>query len=187
MTAAEMLPGHPHLARLDGNLCVEGVSLATLADEFETPLFVYSRQWMLDALAAYQRGLAGHDALICYGMKANATLGVLRVFVEAGCGLDLVSGGDLQRALAVGCDPKKIVFSGVGKTRSEMRQALRAGIACLNVESEAELDVLNAVALAIGAVAPVSLRVNPDVDPKPIRIFPRGSRATSSASRIVGR
>ncbi|MEO7242462.1 MAG: diaminopimelate decarboxylase [Variovorax sp.] len=163
---SEALPGHPHIARKGDTLSVEGLSLTALADEFGTPLFVYSRQWMLDALAAYQRGLAGRDALICYAMKANATLGVLRVFAEAGCGFDLVSGGDLQRALAVGCDPKKIVFSGVGKTRSEMRQALQAGIACFNVESEAELDVLNAVALGLGLSAPVSLRVNPDVDPK---------------------
>jgi diaminopimelate decarboxylase len=164
--AATALPGHPHVARRDGLLQVEGVALASLAREHGTPLFVYSKQWMLDALAAYQRGFAGRDALVCYAMKANASLGVLRVFVEAGCGFDLVSGGDLARALAVGCDPSKIVFSGVGKTRDEMRQALAAGIACFNVESEAELDVLNAVALATGARAPVSLRINPNVDPK---------------------
>ena len=148
MSAAPALPGHPHIARRDGTLHIEGVALAALAREHGTPLFVYSKQWMLDALAAYQRGFAGRDALVCYAMKANASLGVLRVFAEAGCGFDLVSGGDLTRALAVGCDPSKIVFSGVGKTREEMRQALAAGIACFNVESEAELDVLNAVALA---------------------------------------
>ena len=163
---AAPLPGHPHIARRAGALHVEGVALAALAREHGTPLFVYSRQWMLDALAAYQRGFAGRDALICYAMKANAALGVLRVFVEAGCGLDLVSGGDLARALAVGCAPEKIVFSGVGKTRAEMRAALAAGIACFNVESEAELDVLSEVALAAGQRAPVSLRINPNVDPK---------------------
>ena len=166
MSAAPALPGHPHIARRDGTLHIEGVALAALAREHGTPLFVYSKQWMLDALAAYQRGFAGRDALVCYAMKANASLGVLRVFAEAGCGFDLVSGGDLTRALAVGCDPSKIVFSGVGKTREEMRQALAAGIACFNIESEAELDVLNAVALAEGRRAPVSLRINPDVDSK---------------------
>jgi diaminopimelate decarboxylase len=121
---------------------------------------------MLDALAAYQRGFEGRDALICYAMKANSSLGVLRVFAEAGCGFDIVSGGELARVLAVGADPKKIIFSGVGKTRAEMREALAAGIACFNVESEAELDVLNEVAVAEGKRAPISIRINPNVDPK---------------------
>ncbi|SFP65373.1 diaminopimelate decarboxylase [Variovorax sp. PDC80] len=160
------LPGHPHIAQRDGALQVEGVSLDALAREHGTPLFVYSKQWMLDALAAYQRGFEGRDALICYAMKANSSLGVLRVFAEAGCGFDIVSGGELARVLAVGADPKKIIFSGVGKTRAEMRQALAAGIACFNVESEAELDVLNEVALAEKARAPISIRINPNVDPK---------------------
>ena len=166
MKTPALLPGHPHIARHGADLKVEGVDLAALAQAHGTPLFVYSKQWMLDALSAYQRGFAGRDALVCYAMKANSSLGVLRVFVEAGCGFDLVSGGDLARALAVGCDPAKIVFSGVGKTREEMRQGLAAGIACFNVESEAELDVLNAVALAADQRAPISLRINPDVDPK---------------------
>ena len=160
------LPGHPHIAQRDGALQVEGVPLDALAREHGTPLFVYSKQWMLDALAAYQRGFEGRDALICYAMKANSSLGVLRVFVEAGCGFDIVSGGELARVLAVGADPEKIIFSGVGKTRAEMRQALAAGIACFNVESEAELDVLNEVALAEKARAPISIRINPNVDPK---------------------
>ena len=160
------LPGHPHIARRDGALHVEGLPLDALARQHGTPLFVYSKQWMLDALAAYQRGFAGRDALICYAMKANSSLGLLKLFVEAGCGLDLVSGGELARALAVGCDPAKIIFSGVGKTRAEMRQALAAGIACFNVESEDELEVLNTVALSAGQRAPVSLRINPNVDPK---------------------
>ncbi|WP_431511763.1 diaminopimelate decarboxylase [Variovorax sp. DAIF25] len=160
------LPGHPHIAQRDGALQVEGVSLDALAREHGTPLFVYSKQWMLDALAAYQRGFEGRDALICYAMKANSSLGVLRVFAEAGCGFDIVSGGELARVLAVGADPKKIIFSGVGKTRAEMRQALAADIACFNVESEAELDVLNEVALAEKARAPISIRINPNVDPK---------------------
>ena len=160
------LPGHPHIAHRDDSLHVEGLSLDALAREHGTPLFVYSKQWMLDALAAYQRGFEGRDALICYAMKANSSLGVLRVFAEAGCGFDIVSGGELARVLAVGADPAKIIFSGVGKTRAEMRQALAAGIACFNVESEAELDVLNEVALAEWRRAPISIRINPNVDPK---------------------
>jgi diaminopimelate decarboxylase len=160
------LPGQPHIAQRDGALHIEGIALEALAREHGTPLFVYSKQWMLDALAAYQRGFEGRDALICYAMKANSSLGVLRVFAEAGCGFDIVSGGELSRVLAVGADPKKIIFSGVGKTRAEMRQALAAGIACFNVESEAELDVLNEVALAEGGRAPISIRINPNVDPK---------------------
>ena len=142
------------------------MSLAALAHEHGTPLFVYSKQWMLDALAAYQRGFEGRDALICYAMKANSSLGVLRVFAEAGCGFDIVSGGELSRALAVGADPSRIIFSGVGKTRAEMKQALDAGIGCFNVESEAELDVLNEVASAASQRARISIRINPNVDPK---------------------
>ncbi len=142
------------------------MSLAALAHEHGTPLFVYSKQWMLDALAAYQRGFEGRDALICYAMKANSSLGVLRVFSEAGCGFDIVSGGELSRALAVGADPSRIIFSGVGKTRAEMKQALDAGIGCFNVESEAELDVLNEVASAASQRARISIRINPNVDPK---------------------
>ena len=148
-------------------LHVEGVALQDLARAHGTPLFVYSKQWMLDALAAYQRGFAGRDALVCYAMKANSSLGVLRVFAEAGCGFDIVSGGELARVLAVGCGSGEDRSSpGVGKTRAEMRQALAAGIGCFNVESEAELDVLNAVALAAGRRAPISMRINPNVDPK---------------------
>jgi diaminopimelate decarboxylase len=165
-TTASALPGQPHIAERDGALHVEGVALEALALEHGTPLFVYSKQWMLDALAAYQRGFEGRDALICYAMKANSSLGVLRVFAQAGCGFDIVSGGELSRVMAVGADPKKIIFSGVGKTRAEMRHALAAGIACFNVESEAELDVLNEVALAEGRRAPISIRINPNVDPK---------------------
>ncbi|HYP72336.1 MAG TPA: diaminopimelate decarboxylase [Variovorax sp.] len=160
------LPGQPHIARDGDVLKVEQLSLEALAREHGTPLFVYSTQWMLDALAAYQRGFEGRDALICYAMKANSSLGILRVFAQAGCGFDIVSGGELARALAVGADPAKIIFSGVGKTRSEMREALIAGIGCFNVESEEELDVLSEVAVAQGQRAPVSIRINPNVDPK---------------------
>ena len=163
---APLLPGHPHVAVRDGMLHLEALSLDALAREHGTPLFVYSKQWMLDALAAYRRGFEGRDALVCYAMKANSSLGVLRVFAEAGCGFDIVSGGELARVLAAGADPAKVIFSGVGKTRDEMRQALAAGIACFNVESEAELDVLNGVALSQKQRARISIRINPNVDPK---------------------
>lgn len=166
LTTAPTLPGHPFVAYRDAVLHVEDVALSTLASQHGTPLFVYSKAAMLSALAAYQRGFADRDAHICYAMKANSTLGVLQVFAKAGCGFDIVSGGELERALAAGADASKIIFSGVGKTRTEMRQALSAGIGCFNVESEAELDVLSAVAAAMGLVAAVSIRVNPNVDPK---------------------
>ncbi|SCK44528.1 diaminopimelate decarboxylase [Variovorax sp. HW608] len=166
MSQPALLPGHPHIARTRGDLQVEAVSLASLAREHGTPLFVYSKQWMLDALAAYQRGFEGRDAMVCYAIKANSSLGVLRVFAQAGCGFDIVSGGELARVLAAGADPAKVIFSGVGKTRAEMRQALAAGIGCFNVESEAELEVLNAVALEEGRRAAISVRINPNVDPK---------------------
>ncbi|QXL83113.1 diaminopimelate decarboxylase [Comamonas sp. NLF-1-9] len=164
MNHAAPLPGHPHLHYRGGTLQLENVRLADLAQTYGTPLYVYSRAAMLDALAAYQRGFAGRRARICYAMKANSSLAVLQVFARAGCGFDIVSGGELQRVLAAGADPATVVFSGVGKTRGEMHQALQAGIACFNVESEAELEVLSAVAQALGTRAPVSIRVNPNVD-----------------------
>jgi diaminopimelate decarboxylase len=160
------LPGHPHFAYREGELFVENLSLRDLAAAHGTPLFVYSKAAMLSALAAYQRGFAGRHAQICYAMKANSSLGVLQVFARAGCGFDIVSGGELDRVLAAGGEAGKIIFSGVGKTRAEMRQALAAGIGCFNVESEAELDVLSEVALTMKLRAPVSIRVNPNVDPK---------------------
>ena len=160
------LPGQPHIAYQGDQLMVEGVRLSDLAREHGTPLFVYSKAAMLSALAAYQRGFAGRKAQICYAMKANSTLAVLQVFADAGCGFDTVSGGELARVLAAGADPAKVIFSGVGKTRAEMKQALQVGIGCFNVESEAELDVLSEVAMGLGRQAPVSLRVNPNVDAK---------------------
>jgi diaminopimelate decarboxylase len=160
------LPGQPHIAYRDNALFAENVCLADLAREHGTPLFVYSKAAMLAALGAYQRGFVGRQAQICYAMKANSSLGVLQVFAQAGCGFDIVSGGELERVVAAGGDMKKVIFSGVGKTRAEMRRALAMGIGCFNVESEAELEVLNEVALAMGQRAPVSIRVNPNVDPQ---------------------
>ena len=158
------LPGAPHLARVQGALQLEGHDLDALARRFGTPLFVYSRASMHAAASAYQRALAGRKHLLCYAMKANSNLAVLQVFAQMGCGFDIVSGGELARALAIGASASKIVFSGVGKTRAEMRQALSAGVRCFNVESTTELDVLNQEALALGKRAAISLRVNPDVD-----------------------
>ncbi len=159
-----MLPGAPHLSREGLTLRLDGQALSALARRFGTPLFVYSRQAMRQALAGYQQALQGRRHLVCYAMKANSSLAVLQTFVQAGCGFDIVSGGELQRVLAAGGDAAKVVFSGVGKTRAEMRQALDAGVRCFNVESTAELRALDAVARAAGRLAPVSLRVNPDVD-----------------------
>lgn len=161
-----LLPGHPFVAYHDQQLQVERVPVASLAQEYSTPLFVYSKASMLSALAAYQRGFAGRKALICYAMKANSSLAIVQVFAQAGCGFDIVSGGELERVLAAGAVPAKIIFSGVGKTRAEMRRALDVGIACFNVESEAELEVLSEVAQSVGKVANISVRVNPNVDPK---------------------
>ena len=158
------LPGAPHLRREGGALRLDGLPLAALARQFGTPLYVYSQQAMLAALAAYQRALAGRAHLLCFAMKANPSLAVLQTFARAGCGFDIVSGGELQRVLAAGGEASRVVFSGVGKTRAEMREALRAGVRCFNVESAAELEVLSQVAVDTGCTAPVSLRVNPDVD-----------------------
>jgi diaminopimelate decarboxylase len=160
------LPGSPYVQYVDGHLKVEGCDLGELATLHGTPLFVYSKASMHAALAAYQRGFAGREAQICYAMKANSSLAVLQVFAKAGCGFDIVSEGELSRALAAGAEPGKIIFSGVGKTRQAMRVGLQAGIGCFNVESEAEIDVLNAVAISLKTRAPISIRVNPNVDPK---------------------
>jgi diaminopimelate decarboxylase len=159
-------PGEPFIAFRGNDLFVEQMPLRDLAQQFGTPLFVYSKASMLASLAAYQRGFAGRKASIHYAMKANSSLGILQVFVQAGCGFDIVSGGELERALVAGAPASTIIFSGVGKTRAEMRRALDVGIGCFNVESEEELEVLSEVAVAAGKVAPVSIRVNPDVDPK---------------------
>ncbi len=153
------------LHRLDGHLHLEGVALKTLAERFGTPLYVYSRQALEDAYQAYARAFAATPHLICYAVKANSSLAILNLFARLGAGFDIVSGGELARVLAAGGDPGKVVFSGVGKTVEEMQAALNAGILCFNVESVSELHRLNRVAGEAGKVAPVSFRVNPDVDP----------------------
>lgn len=165
-TELAVLPGHPRIAYKNSDLHIESLRATDLAAKHGTPLFVYSKASMLDALAAYQRGFEGRKARVHYAMKANSSLGVLQVFALAGCGFDIVSGGELDRVIAAGGNPTLIIFSGVGKTRAEMKQALQVGVGCFNVESEAELEVLNEVALSIGQTAHVSLRVNPNVDPQ---------------------
>ncbi len=158
------LPGSPFLSWRGPDLYLDDVRLADLARQHGTPLYVYSRRAMLAALAPYQRALQGRKHLVCYAVKANSNLAVLQTFAQAGCGFDIVSSGELARVLAAGGDASKVVFSGVGKTRAEMAEALRVGVKCFNVESTAELEVLSQVAAGLGLTARVSLRVNPDVD-----------------------
>ena len=154
----------------EGGLQVEGVALADIAARFGTPCYVYSRIALTAAYAAYRDALQAHGlaerSLICYAVKANSNLAILDLFARLGAGFDIVSGGELARVLAAGGDANKIVFSGVGKSRAEMRAALEAGIHCFNVESASELEHLSEVAGSVGRRAPVSLRVNPDVDAK---------------------
>ncbi len=152
------------LHRIDGRLHFEDVALDSLAERFGTPLYVYSRAALEAACRAYADAFAAIPHLVCYAVKANSSLAVLNLFARLGTGFDIVSGGELARVLAAGGDPGKVVFSGVGKSAAEMRVALEAGILCFNVESESELHRLNRVAGELGRTAPISLRVNPDVD-----------------------
>ncbi len=149
-----------------GHLHAESVPLGDIAERFGTPCYVYSRAALEASLDEFQNELTGVDALVCYAVKANSNLAVLNVFARRGAGFDIVSAGELKRALAAGADPKKIVFSGVGKSAEEMAFALKTGILCFNVESAPELERLNNVAGSLGLKAPISLRVNPNVDAK---------------------
>ena len=148
----------------DGKLWAESVPLDEIARRFGTPCYVYSRAALESAFAAFTAPLAGRDHLVCYAMKANSNLGVLDVLARLGAGFDIVSGGELARAIAAGCDPGKIVFSGVGKSEAEIRAALEAQILCFNVESASELTRIEGIAAGMRTLAPVSIRVNPDVD-----------------------
>ena len=149
-----------------GELYIEGVALSSIADEFGTPCYVYSKQTLVDCFQRFEAGFKSADHLTCFAVKANPSLAILNLLAKAGAGFDIVSGGELARVLAAGGDAAKTVFSGVGKTEAEMRAALLAGIMCFNVESAAELNRLNSVAGSMGKIAPVSLRVNPNVDAK---------------------
>ena len=147
-------------------LHAENVGLNQIAREFGTPCYVYSKAALTLAFERFSAGFIGSDHLVCFAVKSNPSLAILNLFAKLGAGFDIVSGGELARVLAAGGDPKKIVFSGVGKTAVEMQAALDAGIFCFNVESASELTRLNKVAAEMGKVAPVSLRVNPNVDAK---------------------
>ncbi len=155
-----------HFNYRHGNLYVEKVSLEKIANQVGTPVYVYSKQALLDSLKALDQSLRSVDHQICFAVKANSNLKVLGVLNQAGAGMDIVSGGELLCSLKAGGDPQKIIFSGVGKTELEMRAALKAGIFAFNVESEEELAVLNKVSTRAGVVAVVSFRFNPDVNPK---------------------
>ena len=148
----------------DGELFAEGAALSAIAERFGTPTYVYSRAHIEAQYRAYADALTGMPHLVCFAVKANSNLGVLNVLARLGAGFDIVSRGELERVLAAGGEPGKIVFSGVGKSRDDMRRALEAGVHCFNVESDVELERLQQVAAELGVKAPVSLRVNPDVD-----------------------
>jgi diaminopimelate decarboxylase len=150
----------------NGELFAENLALSQIGERFGTPCFVYSRAALEQAFRNYDQPFGQRPHLICYAMKANSNLAILNLFARMGSGFDIVSGGELARVIAAGGDPAKTVFSGVGKTRDEMRQALSAGVMCFNVESESELERLNDVARKMSRKAPVSIRVNPDVDAK---------------------
>ena len=147
-------------------MCCEDVPLREIVDAVGTPAYVYSLAQLRDAFRSFDQAFAASRHLVCFSVKANSNLAVLRAFVNEGSGFDIVSGGELFRVLKAGADPGKVVFSGVGKTREEMEYALRSGILMFNVESEQELEALNEVAGSMGVTAPVSFRINPDVDPQ---------------------
>ncbi|MBD0328217.1 MAG: alanine racemase, partial [Pyrinomonadaceae bacterium] len=145
-------------------LFTEGVAVADIAARYGTPCYIYSRAALERQWRAFDQAMAARPHLVCYAVKANANIAVLNVLARLGSGFDIVSVGELERVLRSGGDPAKVVFSGVGKRADEMRRALEAKILCFNVESEAELRLLNRIAGDMGMTAPVSLRVNPDVD-----------------------
>ncbi|MEE4193196.1 MAG: diaminopimelate decarboxylase [Halieaceae bacterium] len=148
----------------NGALFAEAQPLTAIAERYGTPTFVYSRATLTRNFLAYEQALAGTDHLVCYAVKANSNLAVLNLLAGLGAGFDIVSVGELERVLAAGGDPRKVVFSGVAKQAEEMRRALELDILCFNVESDSELDLLSSVAVDLGSTARVSLRVNPDVD-----------------------
>jgi diaminopimelate decarboxylase len=150
----------------DGEFYIGDVSVAKIAESVGTPCYIYSYEFLKDSFLSYKEAFSAMDTLICYSVKANSNLAILKSFSDLGSGFDIVSGGELLRVNRAGGDPGKVVFSGVGKTREEMKAAIEAGILFFNVESEEELHVLNSVGIELGKKAPVALRVNPDIDPK---------------------
>ena len=157
---------HSTISTRNQRLFIEDIALADIANEFSTPCYVYSKAAISASFSAYQAALKERDHLICYAVKSNSNIAVLQTLANLGAGFDIVSLGELERVLLAGGDPAKVVYSGVAKTANDMRRALQIGIHCFNVESEAELEVLNHTAAELGVSAAVSLRVNPDVDAK---------------------
>jgi diaminopimelate decarboxylase len=168
-----------------GELHCEGVPLRQIADALGTPTYVYSKTAILSSFRAYDRAFAEVPHLVCYAVKANGNLAVLAALARAGAGADVVSGGELFRALRAGIPARRIIFAGIGKTREEMREALKAEILMFNVESSAEIRALDQVAQEMGARAPVSLRVNPDVDPQTHPYISTGLRASKFGIPVV--
>jgi diaminopimelate decarboxylase len=167
-----------HFALKNGVLHAESVSLSAIAEQFGTPTYVYSKAQLLENFDAYATPAAGRDALVCYAMKANSNLAILDILARRGAGFDIVSGGELLRVIAAGGDPGKVIFSGVGKTMAEIGLALEKGILCFNVESIPELHRINEVAGRMGKRAPISLRVNPNVDAKTHPYIATGLKAS---------
>src|ERR1017187_422840 len=160
----------------DGQLYCEEIPVAEIAEKYGTPLYVYSRNAILGTLDALKTAFAEVDPLICYAVKANSNLGILKVLAERGSGFDVVSAGELYRVLRAGVSPEKTVFTGVGKTNEEIQAGLEAGVLMFNVETEAELEAITRVAASIGKVTPIAIRVNPDVDPKTHRYISTGKK-----------
>ena len=158
------------------SLRCEGLAVADLAAKYGTPLYIYSKGAIVGSLEALESAFARLSPLVCYSVKANSNLAILKVMADRGGGFDVVSGGELYRVIKAGGDPGKTVFAGVGKTDAEIADGLRAGVLMFNVESEAELDAIVRVAQAEGKVAPLALRVNPDVDPKTHRYISTGKK-----------
>lgn len=157
---------HSSITAIDNRRYIESVSLSAIAEQFGSPCYVYSKDAISGNFLNYQRALGSRDHLICYAVKSNSNIAVLQTLAQLGSGFDIVSAGELERVLMAGGDPAKVVYSGVAKTATEMRRALEVGIHCFNVESESELNLLNQTAAEINKQAPVSLRVNPNVDAK---------------------
>ncbi len=161
-----------HFEYRNGQLHAENVAVTDIARAHGTPCYVYSRATLERHWHAFNDAFGAQPHLVCYAVKANSNLAILNLFARLGSGFDIVSGGELERVLRAGGDPSKVVFSGLGKKAAEIRRALEVGICCFNIESEAELDRINAVAGEMGKVASISLRVNPDVDAQTHPTFP---------------
>src|SRR3954454_9122045 len=174
-----------HFHYRDGQLYCEETPVASLAQEHGTPLYVYSQAMFLDALKTLQTAFAAVDPLVCYSVKACSNLGVLKVLAEHGSGFDVVSGGELLRVQTAGGAPGRTVFAGVGKTDEEIAAALEASVLMFNVESEAELEAIARVAAEDGRVAPIALRVNPDVDPQTHRYISTGKKESKFGMDIA--